>query len=309
MTKKEALLAFLRRAPGAQAPEEFPFLSIEPWPAGVRRIGDGMGLMMCGLCETIAAPVCERPMSGAGYDIFGVHWSATATVSHYTPGQKPVYDDITRWREQVRIPNADRLDWDSFRREADQLSGDKLVCVTLFSGLFERATVLTSMQECLMDAISEPESFAAMLGAVADYKIALIDRMCEYAPIDLITYHDDWGTASSTFLSPQLWRETVRPHTQRIYDAVHRHGIYLCQHSCGRVSPLLGDMIEMGADAWDGQRACNDWPALAREYGGQIFLMANDITFVGAPPAGADALPPLTDRYPAYSEKPEFLYT
>ncbi len=310
MTKKEQLLTFLRREKGAETPEDFPFLNIEPWPEGTRRIADSMGLMMRGLCESLSAPVCERPMNGEGYDIFGVHWSKTATVSHYTPGQKPIYDDITLWREQVRFPNVDRLDWDTFRRSVDALDAEsKLVSVTLFCGLLERATMLTSMQECMMDAISEPEDFADMLGAVADYKIALIDKMCEYAPIDMITYHDDWGTNNSTFMSPQLWRETVRPHTQRIYDAIHRHGIYLCQHSCGCVSTLVEDMIEMGADSWDGQRSCNDWPELARRYGDRIFLMANDITYVGAPPSGTDELPPLLDVYPAYEEKPDFLYT
>lgn len=307
MTKKEQFLAFLRREPGVEAPEGFPFLDLGPWPEGLRKIGSSMDLMMCPDVQMLDAPTCERPMVGAGYDVFGVHWSATAEISHYTPGQAPIYTDITHWREQVRIPNVDRLDWDTFRRYADALDPEKVVSVTLFSGLFERATVLTSMQECLMDAISEPEDFADMIGAIADYKIALIHKMCDYAPIDLLTYHDDWGTNNSTFLSPALWREVIRPHTQRVYDAAHARGVYLCQHSCGCTSPLLPDMIEMGADAWDAQKSCNDLLALQKEYGDRIFLMANDILNAGTP-KDSD-LPPITSPYPAWQEKPEFLFT
>lgn len=309
MTKKEQLMAYLRRTPGVEKPADFPVMDdLEGWPADVRPLTSSGKLSMGGLFQMLDSPACERPMSGEGYDVFGVHWSAASQASHYTPGQKPIYDDITCWREQVRIPNVEKLDWDTFRGFVSRLDPEKPVSMMLLSGIFERATALTTMQECLMDAISEPEDFSDMLGAIADYKIALIDKISEFVHVDVLTYHDDWGTNRSTFMSPALWREVVRPHTQRIYDAAHRHGIFVIQHSCGCVSPLLPDMIEMGADAWDGQLRCSDMAALQREYGDRIFLLTNDAQydFGDRPPADLPAMPP--SPYPAYAEKPEFLY-
>ena len=43
------------------------------------------------------------------------------------------------------------------------------------------------------------------------------------------------------------------------------------------------------------------------EDGDRIFIMANDITNAGAPKGGD--LPPITTPYPAWPEKPEFLFT
>ena len=262
-----------------------------------------------GALALLAVPVRERPMFGSGYDVFGVHWTATKGVSHYTIGQKPIYDDIEEWREQVRFPNIEKFEWDQMKAEAENVDRDeKLVGVVLYSGPFERATELTSFEDCLINLITDPENFADLIGAIADYKIAIIEKVWELAQPDIFLIHDDWGTMKSTFMSPALWRKVIRPHTQRIYDVIHAHGAVVVQHSCGAITPLVGDMVEMGADAWDGQPECNDYPALIEQYGDRIVFLdkvplpANDNP--DAPPPN-----PLGGCYPAYEEYPEFLFS
>lgn len=224
--------------------------------------------------KTLDIPVCERPLGGTGYDVFGVHWTHAPQASHYTPGQSPRYDDITCWRDQVRFPDLDRFSWDELRREAAEFDRENhLMAVVLFTGPFERATTLTSFEDCLVDLITEPEEFSELIGAIADYKIALIHRIWDCAQPDIFYLHDDWGTTKSTFMSPELWRQVIKPHTQRIYDAIHAHGALVVQHSCGRVESLIGDMVEMGADAWDGQNECNDMDALRACYGDRIVIL------------------------------------
>lgn len=48
--------------------------------------------------------ICERPMSGTGYDAFSVHW----TNGHYTVGQEPIFDELEDWQEQLRIPDVEK---------------------------------------------------------------------------------------------------------------------------------------------------------------------------------------------------------
>lgn len=309
MTKKENLLHFLRREAYEYVPEGLPLIQAGSEGEALPPAADSMALNSCGLIEDLTAPVCERPMFGEGYDVFGVHWSKTAAVSHYTPGQKPIYDDIEDWESQVRIPNVERFDWAGFEADVKRLDTEnKLVCITLFCGLFERATMLTTMENCLIDVISEPEHFSDMLGAIADYKIALINKICRYVHPDIIIYHDDWGTNVSTFMSPELWRQVVKPHTKRLYDAMNAQDITICQHSCGCVAPLVGDIVEMGAKMVDLQSSCTDLEDLSRRYGDRLFIMTNNIGGTPPPDGDHDAPPPLVAKYPAYPEKPEFLY-
>lgn len=290
MTLKEQALAWLHHEPGVEAP-----------PAGLVEL-----MMGSELVKILGVPVRERPMHGSGYDIFGVHWSGTEGISHRTPGQKPIYDDIEDWKEQVRFPNVDKFEWDQLKAEAEKIDREKhLVSVVLYTGPFERATELTTMEDCLVNLMIDPENFSELIGAIADYKIQVIDKTWEAAHPDVYLIHDDWGTMKSTFMNPDLWREVIKPHTQRIYDAIHAHGAIVAQHSCGAIGPLVGDMVEMGADAWDGQPECNDYPALKAQYGDKLIFLEK------APmPDYADAeMPPMPgEEYAAYPEYPEFLF-
>lgn len=264
--------------------------------------------------QMIFSPVCERPLFNSGYDVFGVHWTRAIPTSHYTTGQKPVIHDIENWRKEVRFPVVERFDWGYVAEQAKSLDREnKVVSCSLALGPFERASSLTSFEDCLVNAISEPEEFTDLMGALADYKIDIIQHLYEYAKPDFINLHDDWGTGISTFLSPELWRETIKPHTKRMYDVIHDRGMLVGQHSCGRVTPLLGDMVEIGCNAWEAQENCNDIPALRTQYGNKICILAPP------PPQGDELGESIEDtpekdprelpmNYRPYSEVPEFLY-
>lgn len=289
MTEKENLLHFLH----FEACDHTPTLAQLDVMAG----SDELAI--------VDIPVRERPLHSSGYDIFGVHWSATNDISHYTPNQKPIYDDIEDWRSQVRFPNIEKFEWEQLCADTAKIDrSKKLVSVVMYCGPFERTTMLTSMEDCLVNLISDPENFADLIGAITDYKIALVHKIWECAQPDMYLLHDDWGTAKSTFMSPKLWREVIKPHTKRLYDAVHSHGALVIQHSCGAIGPLVGDMVELGADAWDGQPECNDFPALRAAYGDRLHILDKP------PRRASSGSPPLmpNEKYGAYPEHPAFLY-
>lgn len=265
--------------------------------------------------EHLFVPICERPMSGTGYDVFGVHWSHAEPASHPTHGMG-VLDDIEEWQDQVRIPNVDKLDWDPFKRQAEAIDRDNdIAIVTLYVGPFERASCLSSFEDCLCNVMTNPEEFSDLMSAIADYKCEIIDRACRYGAPDVINFHDDWGTAKSTFLAPDLWREVIAPHAKRIYAAAADRGVFLSQHSCGAIAPLIPDMVEMGLRCWEGQAECNDMEALEKEYDGRLRILHRpDMTkFTPEQQAEFDGIigqasSKPVHNVPAYDEKPTFLY-
>lgn len=294
MTEREHLLAYIRFEGDRDYPALF-FTGPSPYTLNV---------------DTL---ICERPQHSSGYDAFGVHWTHAQPTSHRTPGQEPILSDIEDW-DQVKVPDVSRFDWDGLARQCAGLDrSEKLVKATLLMGPFERTSVLSSFEDCLVNAISEPECYAALIGKIADYKIALIDRLYQAARPDVINLHDDWGTARATFMSPELWRETIRPHTQRIYDAVHDRGMLVCQHSCGQISALIPDLIEMGADLWEAQVGCYELSELLAQCAGKLRVICPDLARKpGDPPPGP---PPVTEEFlrnlpqdaRAYERYPDFL--
>jgi hypothetical protein len=59
----------------------------------------------------------------------------------------------------------------------------------------------------------------------------------------------DFGTQSSTFCSPQTFRDLHLPYYRKMNDWIHRNTAWKTfKHSCGAVEPLIESLIEAGFD-------------------------------------------------------------
>ena len=231
----------------------------------------------------IESPIAERPAQ-AGVDAFGVEWSLErdAEGGTYPAPQGNPISELSRWREQIIVPNVDEIDWAPVLMRSDQVDRDEcLVGGFVEMGLFERSYLLLGMDEALVALLTKPLEMAKLIAVIADYKIALIERFDDAINMDILWYGDDWGTQSDLFLPPDIWRQTIGPHTKRIYDCLKQRNIIINQHSCGKIEKIFADIVEMGADVWNPCQPCNDLASLKRSWGGQIaFCGGIDSQFV-----------------------------
>lgn len=219
-----------------------------------------------------------------GLDAFGVEWSLEEGGhggTFPTHGGHTI-SDITKWREQISMPDVASADWSAAEACAKEIDRDELLVQGFIEmGMFERSYLLLGMDEALMAYLTEPELMADMLGAVADQKIEEIKRLDDAIDMDMLWLGDDWGTQDNLFMPPECWRETIKPHTQRIYDCLKERDIIINQHSCGKIEAVFGDMVEMGADMWNPCQPCNDLAMLKKQYGDRIsFCGGIDSQFV-----------------------------
>jgi len=247
----------------------------------------------CGIFQ--ANPAIERYTGfGKGPDGFGVNWTFVpqANACMVSPDEKPLLDDICRWREVVKFPDLEAVDWEK-QAEIDIHTnmgafvggkglipypdgkrfddGDKLRICMVINGSFERLHALMGMTGALTALVTDPEECYEFFGAMADYKIAYFRKIAQYYPVDVINAHDDFGTNDRMFMSPEAWRRLLKPHLKRIVDAVHDMGLIYQHHSCGYIEPIIGDLAEIGVDGIDTLQACNTHlKELKAQYGSQI---------------------------------------
>jgi len=225
---------------------------------------------------TIGSPIVERPDT-AGLDAFGVAWSLDEAGHNgtYPAHGGHTISDLAGWREQFVLPDVKGADWSRVAARAKDIDRDEcLIMGFLEMGLFERSYLLLGMGEALMAYLTEPDAMRELLGAVADFKIQVIEMLDDAIDMDILWLGDDWGTQENLFMPPECWRYAIKPHTQRIYDCLKSRDIVINQHSCGKIESVFGDMVEMGADIWNPCQPCNDLAMLKRAYG-------NRITFCG----------------------------
>ena len=90
---------------------------------------------------------------------------------------------------------------------------------------------------------------------------------------------DDWGSQNGLMISPDLWRSLFKPYYARVFAEIHRLGMDAIFHSCGNVTPIVGDLIDIGLDMLDPvQPGAMDIAQIAREFGGKAaFCGAVDV--------------------------------
>ena len=217
----------------------------------------------------------DRPRFGAsGVDWFGVSWTYVDQVGGQmvTPGPF-LLEDPSEWREKLKFPDLDKMDFTPGAAEAAKaIDPNKQTGYVMQDGLFERLLSLCAPEEGLAWLLEEPEDAADFFNAMADYKIALIEKLHkEWAPFDLLINSDDWGTQISTFISPKAFEELILPPMKRIADKVHELGYYWDCHSCGKTESLVPYMIDLGFHFWEAQNM-NDLKAVKAKYGDKIAI-------------------------------------
>lgn len=217
----------------------------------------------------------DRPAFGTdGVDWFGVSWSYVDQVGGQmvTPNSF-IMESPSEWRDKLVFPNLNSIDFSVGAEKAKaQKDPNKITGYVMQDGLFERLLSLCPAEEALSWLLEDPEDAADFFNAVADYKIALIDKLVkEWVPFELLINSDDWGTQISTFISPAVFKELIYPPMMRIAKHVHDLGLYWDCHSCGKTETLVPYMVDMGFNFWEAQ-SMNDLKAVKQKYGNKIAI-------------------------------------
>ncbi|MCR5666771.1 MAG: hypothetical protein K6G01_08060 [Eubacterium sp.] len=230
----------------------------------------------------------ERPEGGkGGYDWFGVHWSYSEGDPAPMPGPDFILEDICDWKEVVTFPDLDAFDWETAAEKDRILTFDRekhLLSQMIHNGVYERLNALMGMEEAMVSLVLEPEECKAFFEAVADYKIKLIDKLHQYYKPDIICYHDDWGSQKNLMMSPDTWRELIKPATKRIFEHGKSLGIIMELHSDGMIKEIVPEIVDdIGADAIQIMEI-NDIPQLKKLTGNKVVYD----TFVNVQKIAAD---------------------
>jgi uroporphyrinogen decarboxylase len=228
----------------------------------------------------------ERDIDAHSFvDDWGVTWHRP-TGGHFINSDGPFYkltDPAPKDLDGYAWPDANDpgryrglRDW--ARRLHEQ--SDCAVVLNLVAGPVHQSQFLRGYEEWLEDLMLRPQFVEALADRIVDVWVGIATRALEEAGeyVDLVTYGDDIAVQRSPLMRPELYRKLIKPRHQRMAAAVKRFGKPILYHSCGSVSSLIPDMIEIGIDALNPVQvaAANmDTGRLKQEYG-------RDITFWGA---------------------------
>ncbi|HOW68963.1 MAG TPA: uroporphyrinogen decarboxylase family protein [Phycisphaerae bacterium] len=153
---------------------------------------------------------------------------------------------------------------------------DRFRIVQLSMMFFERTWFMRGMENILMDLHLHPSFVQELLEGLESVCLRVIDRLLrDYGNrIDAIGMSEDYGTQRSLLISPQHWRKLLKPHLARLCERIRAGGKLVYLHSCGHVTPIIPDLVEVGVNCLQPlQPEAMDIFDIKRRFGRNLCLM------------------------------------
>lgn len=112
-------------------------------------------------------------------------------------------------------------------------------------GLFESAWALCGFENYLSYIAGEPAFVEEVTENLADYACAVTAQLAGTG-VDGIRYGDDWGLQHGPMIDPGTWRRLFKKRYRRVFDSARALGLPVMIHSCGNITDLLDDFIDIG---------------------------------------------------------------
>lgn len=127
--------------------------------------------------------------------------------------------------------------------------------------------------DTLTNLYEHPQEMHELINYICDYKLSIMKLYCEKMHPDAVFFHDDWGTKTQLFMSPDMWRKFFKEPYRKIYGYLRSQGVITIHHADSYLSPIVEDMAEIGIQCWQGVLPENNIPELQARLKGRMILM------------------------------------
>lgn len=115
-------------------------------------------------------------------------------------------------------------------------------------GCWQDFCCIRGTEQAIMDTYDDPAWVHEVLACLRDRKLAYV-RSLAGSGYDLMELGG--GDASTTVISPTMFREFVQPYDAALIDAAKGAGVRIVYHTCGGMMPILEDIADMGPAAME----------------------------------------------------------
>jgi uroporphyrinogen decarboxylase len=144
--------------------------------------------------------------------------------------------------------------------------------------LHQRLAYLRGLEQLLFDMIDHPQELRRVMQALLEIYEVWAERAVA-AGADGVWAGDDLGTQRSLFMHPDTFRSLYKPFYARLAEVLHGAGLDFWLHTCGNITEIVADLIDIGVDAIHPiQYGTMDEEAIAAQYGGKVaFWIGMDV--------------------------------
>ena len=208
-----------------------------------------------------------------GVDFCNIKWVKNDMGEMPQPGRKAM-EEIGKWRETVRFPDLEGLDWECMARQfAEEKDPDKVdIAMLNTAGIFLIPVNMLGWEDALCAIYEEPEEMEAFISALTDFLLETADYIGKYIRPDIVFTGDDFAAANGPFISEAVFQSMYKPYLTKVMDKIHEIGALAEFHCCGNCQFLIRQFLETGADICQLPEPNEQLLADKKRYGNRLVL-------------------------------------
>lgn len=184
-----------------------------------------------------------------------------------------VIDDITKWRDQLKIRDVTDRDWEGYYKAFTDTADRKQFAVAVSGGdYFLTLVSLLGFENAMIALYEEPEEVKALLTTISEFYLLVTKKEMQYLKPDIYMLMDDDAAYRSPFISLETYREFFKPFHKLHCDLALENGCKLLRHDCGKSEQFIDDWLELGIQGWNPFQVTNDCPGIKKKYGDRLTL-------------------------------------
>ena len=139
--------------------------------------------------------------------------------------------------------------------------------------MFLRLTDLRGFNEAMIDFAEEPPELQMLIDIVLEYNLRQVKKLlAETEGQPFVYFGDDLGMQDSLPISPEKWRQYLKPCFAQIYAPVREAGHLVYMHTDGHIIEIIPDLIDCGVNVVNPQFRANGLDNLAAVAKGKICI-------------------------------------
>ena len=138
--------------------------------------------------------------------------------------------------------------------------------------IFERAWWLRGMEKFMEDMLLNKDYANALLDKTLHFNLTASKKLVEMG-VEMIWFGDDVGMQTRMLISPEMWREFLKPRYAKLIHEVKSMNpqLFVAYHSDGYIEPIIDELIEIGVDVLNPiQPQCMEPTKMKQKYGKKL---------------------------------------
>jgi len=173
-----------------------------------------------------------------------------AKRSHAAPG---IFADCTDINEVEKHswPDPQYINCDLLQ-DVLKANKDYAILGGSWAPFFHEVANYFGMENYFIKMYSDPEIVDAVTEHVVNFHLDANEKIFSAAKggIDVYFFGNDFGSQKGLLISPNMFRRFILPHMRRLVDHAKKFGLKVMIHSCGGVSEVIPDFIDIGIDGF-----------------------------------------------------------